>query len=122
MAVRTESVHHGVRQLAISRVDLDFIDSAIAGREIVLGPVSAVIRSNKNLARAGECAARRRIDRVRIRFSDPDRVDKVSAVSESIAAGIADRRPGVTTVCRLPNSVRPVENAIAVPGSTENGA
>ena len=40
MAVRTESVHHSVRQLAISRIDLDFIDSAIAGREIVLSPVA----------------------------------------------------------------------------------
>jgi hypothetical protein len=28
----TESVHHGIGQLAITRVDLDFIDSAIAGR------------------------------------------------------------------------------------------
>ncbi len=35
----TESVHHGIRQLAISRVDLDFIHSAVAGREIVLGPL-----------------------------------------------------------------------------------
>ena len=88
----------------------------------MLRPVSAVIRRNKNLAGAAECAARRRIDGVRIRFSDPDRIDKVSAVRESVAAGIADRRPGVTSVCRLPNSVRPVENAIAIVGSTENGA
>ena len=74
-----------------------------------------MICCNENLARAGERSARRRIDRVRVRFSDPDRVDKVTAVSESIAAGIADRRPGVTTIRRLPNSVRPVENAVAVP-------
>ena len=74
----------------------------------------AVIRRNKNLAAAGECAARCRIDRVRIRFRDSDRVDEVSAVSESIAAGIADRCPGVTRVCCLPNSVRPVENAVPV--------
>ena len=97
MAVRTESVHDGVGQLAVSRVDLDFIHSAIAGREIMLSPHSAVIRSNKNLARAGERAARRRIDGVRVRRGDPDRVDKVPAVRESVAAGSADRRPGVTS-------------------------
>src|SRR2546422_3429059 len=54
MAVSIECVHHRVRYLGVGGIDLNVIDSAIAGREVVLSPGGAVICGNKDLAGASE--------------------------------------------------------------------
>lgn len=104
MTTDSKSANHRVGSRAPGGVDLDVLHWTGHG-EITLCPSDAMVGTDKDVSGAKPIWMGGGVDRVRVRWREPDRVNKTSVWVPAIDSYVTDLRPSSAFVCCLPDFI-----------------